>query len=136
MAKVSIAVWIGRAMSGLFILFMLGASIAPKLFFPEAGKAHEIMDQLGWPYKYLLLIAAIELVGTILYAIPRTSFLGAVLMTGLLGGAIASQLRVDNPLFSHILFGVYLGLSMWGGLWLRDPALQALIPFRKPGSGA
>lgn len=124
-------VWIGRVLSGLFVLFMLGASIAPKLFFPEAGKAYEVMDQLGWPRQHLLLIAGIELLGTILYIIPRTSILGAVLMTGLLGGAIATQLRVDNPLFTHILFGVYLGLVMWGGLWLRDPSLRALMPIRK-----
>lgn len=122
---------IGYVLSGLFVLFMLGASIAPKLFFPEVGKAYETMNQLGWPYKYLLLIAAIELVGTILYVIPRTAILGAVLMTGLLGGAIATQIRVENPLFTHILFGTYLGLFMWGGLWLRDAALRALFPFRR-----
>ena len=62
--------------------------------------------------------------------IPRTSILGAVWMTDLLGGAIATQLRVGNPLFTHLLFGVYLGLFMWGGLWLRDPALRALLPLR------
>jgi len=127
----SSAVWIGRLLSGLFVLFMLVASIAPKLFFPDLAKAHDAMDQVGWPHKYLLLIAAIELVGTILYVIPRTSVFGAVLMTGLLGGAIATQLRVDNPVFTHILFGTYLGLLMWGGLWLRDPALRALLPVRR-----
>jgi len=127
----SSAVWIGRLLGGLFVLFMLVASIAPKLFFPDLAKAHDAMDQVGWPHKYLLLIAAIELVGTILYVIPRTSVFGALLMTGLLGGAIATQLRVDNPLFTHILFGTYLGLLMWGGLWLRDPALRALLPVRR-----
>ena len=129
--KASTSVWIGRVLSGLFVLFMLVASIAPKLFFPELAKAQESMAQLGWPYKYLLLIAVIELAGTILYIIPRTSILGAILMTGLLGGAIASQLRVEAPLSSHILFGVYLGLFMWGGLWLRDPTLRAIFPFRR-----
>lgn len=133
MSNVSISVWIGRVLSGLFVLFMLGASIAPKFLFPDLAHANEAMDQLGWPHKYLLLIGAIELVGTVLYVIPRTSIFGAVLMTGLLGGAIASQLRVDNPLFSHILFGIYLGLFMWGGLWLRDPTLRALLPLRGGG---
>jgi DoxX-like protein len=129
-SNASTAVWIGRLLSGLFVLFMLVASIAPKLFFPDFAKAYDSMDQVGWPHKYLLLIAVIELIGTILYVIPRTSVLGALLMTGLLGGAIATQLRVANPLFTHILFGTYLGLFMWGGLWLRDPALRALLPIR------
>ena len=128
--KASTSIWIGRVLSGLFVIFMLFASIAPKLFFPEAGKAYESMDQLGWPRQHLLLIAAIELVGTVLYVIPRTSILGAVLMTGLIGGAIASNLRVGNPLFSYTLFGVYLGLIMWGGLWLRDNWLRSLFPLR------
>jgi hypothetical protein len=126
--KTSRTVWTGRVLSGLFILFMLFASIAPKLFMPHANDAY--MQQLGWPTRYLMFIAAIELIGTFLYAIPRTSLLGAVWMTGLLGGAIATQVRVDNPLFSHTLFGIYLGLFMWGGLWLRDPALRAMLPLR------
>lgn len=125
------SVWIGRILSGLFIVFMLGASVAPKLFFPEAGRAYASMDQIGWPHKFLLLIAMIELVGTILYAIPRTSLLGAILMTGLLGGAIAANLRVGNPLYSHTLFGAYLGLIMWLGLWLRDSHLRTLLPLHK-----
>jgi len=99
-----------------------------RLFFPHAND--EYLAQLGLPQKHLPLIAAIEIIGTALYMIPRTSILGAVWMTGLLGGAIATQLRVENPLFTHLLFGVYLGLFMWGGLWLRDPALRALLPLR------
>ena len=66
----------------------------------------------------------------LLYLWPRTSILGAVLAMGLLGGAMATQIRVQNPLFSHVLFSIYLGLFMWGGLWLRDPALRALFPFK------
>jgi DoxX-like family len=73
----------------------------------------------------------VTLVGTPLYSWPRTSLLGAVLLTGLMGGAIATHLRLDHPLFSHTLFGVYLGMIMWGGLWLRDPAVRALIPLRR-----
>ena len=124
----SAAVWTGRVLSGLFILFMLGASAFPKFFMPEI--AHATMTPLGWPVKFTLLIGTIEVVGTLLYAIPRTSVLGAVLLMGLFGGAMATHLRVDSPLFSHTLFSIYLGLMMWGGLWLRDPKLRAVFPFR------
>lgn len=118
-------VWTGRVLSGLFIVFMLFASVLPKFFVPQVSVP--IMEQLGWPTKYLFLIGTIELVGTLLYAIPRTAVLGAVLLTGLLGGAMATQLRVESPLFSHTLFGLYLGLFMWGGLWLRNGQLRSLI---------
>jgi hypothetical protein len=86
------------------------------------------MQQLGWNPKHVFVIAAIELVGTLLYAIPRTSAMGAVLLTGLLGGAVATHLRIDNPLFSHTLFPLYVGFLMWGGLWLRNARVRALLP--------
>jgi hypothetical protein len=119
--------WAGRILSGLFVLFMLGASVTPKL----AGMpvAEEIMAQLGWPAGYALMIGIIELVCVILYVYTRTSVFGAVLTMGLLGGAMATQVRAESPLFSHILFSLYLGLFMWGGLWLRDPRLRAIFPF-------
>jgi hypothetical protein len=72
---------------------------------------------------------AITVACTLLYAIPPTSILGAILLTGYLGGAMASHVRIDSPLFSHTLFGLYLGLMVWGGLWLRDRNLRTLIPF-------
>ena len=125
---VSRTVWLGRGMSGLFILFMLGASITPKFFLPQVS--HPTMTELGWSPKFTLLIGTIELLGTLLYAIPRTALLGAVLLTGLLGGSLATQLRVENPLFSHILFSVYLGLFMWGGLWLLNAQVRALLPLQ------
>jgi uncharacterized membrane protein YphA (DoxX/SURF4 family) len=124
--KASIGTWIGRVMSGLVIAFMLMASAAPKFFMPQL--AGESMQQLGWNAKHLLLIAVIELVATVLYAIPRTAALGAVLLTGLLGGAVATHLRIDNPLLSHTLFPLYVGFLMWGGLWLRNPQVRALLP--------
>lgn len=124
--KASAAVWTGRVLSGLFIAFMLFASVVPKFFVPAVSGP--TMEQLGWPARFTLLIGAIELAGVVLYAIPRTAVLGAVLFTALLGGAIATQLRVENPLFSHVLFGVYMGLVMWGGLWLRNPRLRSLLP--------
>lgn len=128
--KASPTVWTGRVLSGLFVLFMLAASVAPKFLMPEMV-AEQNMTPLGWPAKYLMMIGLIELACVVLYVIPRTSLFGAVLMTGLLGGAIATNLRVDNPLFSHTLFGIYLGLFMWGGLWLRDETLRAVFPFRR-----
>ena len=121
--------WTGRILTGLFALFMLGASIAPKLL--QLPVAEETMTQLGWPPGYVLMIGLIELTCLVLYLIPRTSLLGAVLMMGLLGGAMATQIRAGSPLFSHILFSLYLGLFMWGGLWLRDARLRALFPFAR-----
>lgn len=127
--KASPMVWIGRVLTGLFALFMLGASIAPKLLgMPVAAQT---LISLGWKPDYVLMIGIMELAFLALYLFPRTAVLGALLMTGLLGGAMATQVRIENPLFSHVLFSIYLGLFMWGGLWLRDPALRALFPFRR-----
>jgi hypothetical protein len=120
----------GWALTGVYALFMLGASITPKLL--GLPVASETMAQLGWPDGYVLTIGLIELACVLLYLFPRTSVLGAVLTMGLLGGAMATQIRVGNPLFSHILFSIYLGLFMWGGLWLRDPALRVIFPWRRP----
>jgi hypothetical protein len=123
--KTTVGIWIGRVMSGLVIAFMLTASVVPKLFLPAlAGKS---MQELGWNPKHLLVIAAIELVGTLLYAIPRTAAVGAIFLTGLLGGAVATHLRIDNPLLSHTLFPLYVGSLMWGGLWLRSARVRALM---------
>lgn len=119
---------IGWVLTGIFALFMTGASIAPKLLGLDVGL--ETLRSLGWPTGHLLLLGVIEAGCLALYLWPRTSVLGAILMTAYLGGAVATQLRVGSPLFSHLLFGVYLGVFLWGGLWLRDMALRALIPFR------
>lgn len=127
--KATAGVWVGRVMSGLVVVFLLFASAAPKLLMPHVSGPP--MAQLGWPAKYTLLLACIEIIGAVLYAIPRTAVFGAILLTGLLGGAIAANLRIDNPLLSHILFGLYVGALMWGGLWLRDPSVRALIPLRR-----
>jgi hypothetical protein len=119
--------WTGRILTGLFALFILGASVAPKLL--RLPVAEETMAALGWPAGYAFMIGIIELACLVLYLVPRTSVLGAVLMMGLLGGAMATQIRAGSPLFSHILFSIYLGLFMWGGLWLRDQRLRMLFPF-------
>ena len=120
--------WTGRVLSGVFVLFMLAASIAPKLI--GAAVAESTLKDLGWPAGYAFWIGLIELACVLLYLIPRTSILGAILMMAVLGGAMATQWRVGNPVFSHLLFGVYLGLFMWGGLWFRDHSLRAVFPFR------
>lgn len=123
-------VWAGRVLTGLFALFMLGASIYPKFFLPEVVAAN--MTTSGWTPDKTLLLGIIELSCLVLYLIPRTSVFGAVLMMGFLGGALATHLRVNDPLFSHTLFSVYVGLFMWGGLWLRDASLRAVFPLRRP----
>ena len=120
--------WTGRVMSALVVLF-LAMDCTMKLLDLEAVKT--AMTQLGWPTGLDRTIGAIELVCLVLYAIPRTAVLGAILTTGLLGGAIASHLRLGDPLFSHVLFGVYIGLLAWGGLYLRDDRLRTMIPLRR-----
>jgi hypothetical protein len=87
--------------------------------------------QLGYPESVLLGLGIVLLTCTVLYVVPRTAVLGAILLTGYLGGAIATHVRVGSPLFSHILFPVYLAVLIWGGLYLRDERLRALIPLRR-----
>ncbi|MFD2853706.1 DoxX family protein [Seohaeicola zhoushanensis] len=119
---------IGWALSALFGLFMLGASVAPK-FLTDIGA--ETMAGLGWPDAPVLLIGVLELVCTLLFLLPRTGLLGAVLMMAIFGGAIVTQMRAGSPLYSHTLFAVWLGILMWGGLWLRDPAVRRVWPLRR-----
>lgn len=120
---------IGYSLTALFTAFMLGASIAPKL--AGASVAADTLQAVGWPENAALRIGLVELGCLLLYLWPRTSILGAILGTGLLGGAMATQIRVNAPLFSHALFSVYLGVVMWAGLWLRDPALRAIFPWHR-----
>lgn len=121
----------GWVLSGLIGLFLAGASAAPKLL--GLAVAREPMEVVGWPAKYLVLIGLIELGCMVLFLIPRTALLGAVLTTGLLGGSLAANLRVDNPLFSHTLFSIYLGAAVWLALWLRDTKVRAVFPVIKKG---
>jgi hypothetical protein len=118
-------------MSGFVILFLLFDAVI-KFFMPPAV-VQTTVNELGFQMHHIPLFGITGLVGVVLYAIPRTSILGAVLIMAQLGGAIAVQVRVDNPLFSHELFPVYLGILMWGGLWLRMPALRNLFPIVKRG---
>ena len=119
--------WAGWALTGLATLFMT-FDIAIKLV--DLQIVRDTMVQLGYPPQLGRTIGVIELVCLALYLNPRTSVLGAVLFTGVMGGAIATHMRVGDPLFSHVLFGVYLGAALWGGLWLREPRLRALFPVR------
>lgn len=127
--KASASVWVGRVLTGLFALFILGASATPKLLGMPVAEA--TMAQLGWPAGHAFWIGIVELSCLLLYLFPRTNVLGAVLFMGLFGGAMATHIRAESPLFSHVLFSIYLGLFMWGGLWLRDPAVRALFPWRR-----
>jgi hypothetical protein len=119
----------GWTMTALLLLFLLPASVAPK--FMNAAVAVESLEAIGWPPGYLLMLGIIELGCLVLFVVPRTSLLGAILMTGMLGGAMASHLRAGSPLFSHTLFGVYLGLFMWAALWLRSERLRSLFPWER-----
>jgi hypothetical protein len=122
--------WTGTAMSGLVILFLLfdgGIKLVPLEIVTQTS------GEIGLPTdaSFARLLGILTLIGVALYTVPRTAVLGAILLTGYMGGAIATHLRIDSPLFSHTLFGVYLGLLIWGGLYLREPRLRALIPFRR-----
>jgi DoxX-like family len=122
--------WMGRVLSGIVILFMLFDGAIKLVPWPVVT---ESMDRIGYGSSETLArtLGAITIACTVLYAIPPTSILGAILLTGYLGGAIASHLRIDSPLFSHVLFGFYLGVMVWGGLWLRDRSLRTLISFQR-----
>jgi hypothetical protein len=118
----------GWTATGLFTAFM-ALDIGMKLLrLPEVEATGAT---LGLPPGSGLPIGVMEAILLVLYLVPRTSVLGAVLFTGLFGGTAAVHLVAGNPLFSHILFGVYLGVIAWAGLWLRDPALRAMLPVRR-----
>jgi hypothetical protein len=121
--------WTGRILSGLVVLFLL-VDAGFKLIKPLPAPAVQAFGQLGYPIGLAAGIGILLLGCVALYLIPRTSVLGAILLTGYLGGAVASHVRVGDPWFSHALFPVYIGLLIWGGLYLRDQRLRALIPLR------
>ena len=121
------ALWAGRVMSGLAILFLLfdgTIKLVPLDIVIATSK------EMGLPAtrSFARFLGVVTLACTALYAWPRTALLGAVLLTGLFGGAIGTHLKLDSPLFSHTLFGLYLGILVWGGLWLRDPRVRRVMP--------
>ena len=115
----------GWALSGLFVAFMV-MDVGMKL--SGAPQVAEYSTQIGIPLWNIPYITAIEAICTVLYLIPQTRFLGAVLVTGVFGGTVATHMQAGSPLFSHILFGPYLGVAAWGGLWLRDARVRAILP--------
>ena len=119
--------WTGRILSALAVLFLLFDAVGKLL---EVAPVVEGSTALGYPAGTVFTIGTIELLCVVAYVVPGTSVLGAVLMTGYLGGAIATHLRVENPLFTHTLFPIYVALFVWGGLFLRDAGLRAFFPWR------
>ena len=122
------ALWAGRILSGLVAAFLL-LDGAIKLI--PLDIVVQTSQDLGIPVHLARTLGVLTLAGTLLYAIPHTSVLGAILLTGYLGGAIYTHVRAGSPLFTHTLFGVYLGVLIWGGLWLRDDRVRALLPFAR-----
>jgi hypothetical protein len=122
--------WTGRILSGLASAFFVMDGVM-KLIQPQF--VIDATRDIGWPADAVTLavLGCVLLASTAFYLVPRTAVIGAILLTGYLGGAVASHARVGSPLLTHDLFGVYLGLFVWGGLWLRDPRIRALIPLSR-----
>lgn len=118
--------WSGRILTGLTIAFLFMDGLMKLI---PLKPVHEAMNGLGFASSDALArgLGGLLVACTLLYAWPRTALAGAILLTGYLGGAMAVQLRAGAPLFSHVLFGAYLGLAMWGGLLLRSPSTRALL---------
>jgi hypothetical protein len=121
-------IWIGRTLSALAILFLSFDTIVKVLRLPVAIEG---TTQLGYPESTVFIIGLIQLVCLVLYVVPQTSVFGAILFTGYLGGAIATHLRIGSPLFTHILFPIYVAVLIWGGFYAREPRLRAMVPIRR-----
>jgi hypothetical protein len=117
-------IWAGRTISALTVLFLLFDCVVKLL---KLTVATEATARLGYPESLVFGLGVVELVCTIVYVIPRTATLGAILLTGYLGGATATHVRIGDPFFFPIVFGVLI----WIGLWLRDDQLRAFIPWRR-----
>lgn len=120
--------WTGRIVAGIIAAFML---LDAAMKFANPAPVRDAFARTGWPVHLAPVLGAILLASTILWLVPRTSILGAILLTAYLGGAVATNLRLENPLFTNTLFPVYFGVLLWGSLWLRDPRITALIPLRQ-----
>ena len=127
MSEFNKKLWAGRIMSALPVLFLIFDSV---IHIMKPAPVREGFAKLGYSLSLAVPLGIIELVCLVLYVIPRTSVLGAALLTGYLGGAVATNLRAGAPLFSNVLFPVYLGVLLWGGLYLRDERLRAVFPVR------
>jgi hypothetical protein len=126
--------WAGRIMSGAAVLFLLVDALGKIL------RLEPVMEgtvALGFPASTVAGIGVVELIGLVLYGIPATAPLGAVLLTGFLGGAVATHVRLENPLLTHVLFPTYVAALLWAGLFLRDPRVRlALASPRRSGPAA
>ena len=122
------SLWTSRLMRGVVVLFLL---LDTGIHLAVPAPVVQAMTQLGFPLSLTVGIGVVELLCTVLYVIPATSVLGAVLLTGYLGGAVAAHLRVGNPIFEAIIFPAIVGALLWGGLLLVDQRLRALVPFRR-----
>jgi len=120
--------WTGRVLSGLGALFMLFDGVIHIL---KITPVVDAFAQLGFPLGTSRALGVIEIICVAIYLLPSTSVLGAILLTGYLGGAIATQVRVGAPLFSTTLFPIYVALFLWGGLYFRDERVRSLIPVRR-----
>jgi hypothetical protein len=116
-------------MSILVVLFLTFDATMKLMRIPPALEG---TARLGYPLSVVLPLGIVLLTCVVLYVIPSTSFLGAILLTGYLGGAVASNVRVGNPLFGYVLAPIYVAVLMWGGLYLREYRLRALVPLRSP----
>jgi len=119
--------WPGRVLTAVPVLF-LAFDVTIKLM-----KIQPVVDsftQLGIPVELARVVGTVELICLVLYCIPRTAVLGVILLTGYLGGAVLTHLRIGSPLLSHTLFPIYIGIMLWGALWLRDLRVRVLIPLR------
>ncbi len=121
------AVWTGRVLSGLAVLFLLFDAGVKVLEHPMAVQG---TAELGYPQAVIFGLGTLQLVCLAVYLVPRTAALGAVLWTGYFGGAVATHVRIGHPLFSHVLFPVYVAALLWAGLWLRDERLRSVLPVR------
>jgi hypothetical protein len=128
MERVGRSFWAGWIMSGLVIAFLLMDATMKLLALPVVLESSGPLGFAGADMARGL--GALLLICTVLYAVPQTAVVGAILLTGFLGGAIATHVRVGSPLFTHVLFGSYLGALMWAGLYLRESRLRALLPLR------
>src|SRR5262249_44182187 len=124
--------WAGYVISGLPALFLLLDAV---MKFVKPAEVVEGTTQLGYSESVILPLGIVLLASTAVYLFPRTSVLGAVLLTGYLGGAVATHVRLGNPLFTHILFPTYIGAMIWAGIFLRDDRLRELLPLRITQSG-
>jgi hypothetical protein len=127
-ASVPGSVWIARILGGLGVLFLAFDALMKVLMLAPAVEG---TTQLGYAVHTIFPIGMLQVVLLVLYLVPRTTVLGAVLWTGYLGGAIATHVRMESPLFTHVLFPIYVAALLWAPLWLRDPRLRALLPLVK-----